>query len=93
MRYDVEERVKDWLVSGRKRGDFMAKVCMKSYHLVFFADGLIGWRGTCSSSHSHPTASWRVSVTTGDCQSITHADCARDAERKLGTTKFRVLST
>ena len=26
MRFDVEELVRDWLVSGRKRGDFMAKV-------------------------------------------------------------------
>lgn len=27
MRYDIEELIKDWLVSGRKRGDFLAKVC------------------------------------------------------------------
>ncbi len=26
MRFDVEEMTKDWLVSGRKRGDFVAKV-------------------------------------------------------------------
>jgi len=26
MRYDVEERVKDWLLCGRKRGDFVATV-------------------------------------------------------------------
>jgi trafficking protein particle complex subunit 10 len=26
MRFDVEEMTKDWLVSGRKRGDFIAKV-------------------------------------------------------------------
>lgn len=25
MRFDVEEMVRDWLVSGRKRGDFAAK--------------------------------------------------------------------
>jgi hypothetical protein len=26
LRYDIEELVKDWLVSGCKRGDFVAKV-------------------------------------------------------------------
>ena len=26
LRYDIEELVKDWLVSGRKRGDFTATV-------------------------------------------------------------------
>ena len=27
MRFDVEELLSDWLVSGQKRGDFLAKVC------------------------------------------------------------------
>ena len=27
MRFDVEELLNDWLVSGQKRGDFLAKVC------------------------------------------------------------------
>ena len=26
MQFDVEEMVRDWLVSGKKRGDFLAKV-------------------------------------------------------------------
>jgi hypothetical protein len=26
MRYDIEERIKDWLLCGRKRGDFVATV-------------------------------------------------------------------
>jgi hypothetical protein len=26
LRFDVEEMVRDWLVSGRKRGDFAARV-------------------------------------------------------------------
>jgi hypothetical protein len=30
LRFDVEEMVKEWLVSGRKRGDFSATVC--DYH-------------------------------------------------------------
>jgi hypothetical protein len=36
MRYDVEERTKDWLVSGRKRGDFIAKVFVTTSHRVSF---------------------------------------------------------
>ena len=27
MRFDIEEMVRDWLISGQKRGDFEAKVC------------------------------------------------------------------
>ena len=27
MRFDIEEMARDWLISGRKRGDFEAKVC------------------------------------------------------------------
>lgn len=26
MQFDVEEMIRDWLVSGKKRGDFLAKV-------------------------------------------------------------------
>jgi hypothetical protein len=93
MRYDVEERVKDWLVSGRKRGDFIAKVFLKSSHEASLTNGsLIGWRGTCRSSHSHPITSWRVSSTTGDGPPITYGDCARDAERKPSSTKLGILS-
>ncbi len=28
MRFDVEEMVRDWLIGGRKRGDFEATVCL-----------------------------------------------------------------
>jgi trafficking protein particle complex subunit 10 len=28
MRFDIEEMVRDWLISGRKRGDFEAEVCV-----------------------------------------------------------------
>lgn len=31
MQYDVEEMVRDWLVSGRKKGDFIAKVSWLSF--------------------------------------------------------------
>jgi hypothetical protein len=28
MRFDIAEMVQDWLISGRKRGDFVAEVCL-----------------------------------------------------------------
>ena len=36
MRYDIEDLTQDWLVSGRKRGDFVAKVCSpaRTFRLV-----------------------------------------------------------
>lgn len=34
MRFDVEEMTKDWLVSGRKRGEFVAKVRSSIYDLL-----------------------------------------------------------
>ena len=40
MRYDVEERVKDWLVSGRKRGDFIAKVFLQCLIGLLWLTGL-----------------------------------------------------
>ena len=93
MRYDVEERVKDWLVSGRKRGDFIAKVFLNTSDRAFLTNSpLIGWRGTRRSSHSHSIASWRVGSTTGDGPSITYANRARDAEREPSATKLGVLS-
>jgi hypothetical protein len=41
MRYDVEERVKDWLLCGRKRGDFIATVSPPvsvHYHCLILND-------------------------------------------------------
>ncbi len=35
MRFDVEEMVRDWLISGRKRGDFEAKVCTSAVWSTF----------------------------------------------------------
>jgi hypothetical protein len=34
MRFDIEEMVREWLVSGRKRGDFVAKVRASLYRLI-----------------------------------------------------------
>jgi len=93
MRYDVEEHVKDWLISGRKRGDFITKVFLELSHRACSTNSRhIGWRGTCRSSHSHSITSWRVSSTTGDGPPITYAECARNAERKPSASKLGVLS-
>lgn len=92
MRYDVEERAKDWLVSGRKRGDFIAKVDLPSSHRASLTHiPPIGWRGTRRPCHSDPITSRRVHSTTGDGPSTTYADCARDAERKPSATELGVL--
>lgn len=34
LRFDVEEMLNDWLVSGRKRGDFWATVAPKLLHAL-----------------------------------------------------------
>jgi hypothetical protein len=42
MRYNVEETIRDWLISGPKRGEFVAKVCniifypMNQFDFFFF---------------------------------------------------------
>lgn len=34
MRYDIEDVIHDWLVSGRKKGDFVAKVRLTAWYLM-----------------------------------------------------------
>ena len=71
MRYDVEVRVDDRLVSGRKNGDFIVKVFIESTRRASLTNGpLMGWRETRRSSHSHCIASWRVDSTTGHGYSL-----------------------
>lgn len=38
LRFDVEEMLKDWLVSGRKRGDFLATVIQSCISGAIVAD-------------------------------------------------------
>lgn len=61
MRFDVEEIVKDWLVSGRKRGDFFATVCHVSCQVFILAHVLhsIGWGDFQCSNYLDSTASRR----------------------------------
>lgn len=44
MRFDVEEMVREWLVSGRKRGDFAAKVSVSFARKAFFLTCMLGRR-------------------------------------------------
>lgn len=77
LRYDVEELVKDWLVSGRKRGDFAATVWIVIATLfrpylpcVCVCEG---WRHVFSAYHVDRTTSRRTcsaqSVCGGTCSS------------------------
>lgn len=61
MRFDVEEMTKDWLVSGRKRGDFVAKVCNlspPSRTLIYTGD--VGPANLRSTDHTDCSPSWRA---------------------------------
>ena len=44
MRFDVEELLNDWLVSGQKRGEFLAKVRMIVYSNKPPLSLELGWR-------------------------------------------------
>lgn len=72
MRFDVEEMVRDWLVSGRKRGDFTATVSSVDYHyLVALLNALEGWRNFYCTHHSNRVASRRACPAKGCCYSST----------------------
>lgn len=61
MRFDIEELVRDWLVSGRKRGDFEAKVTL--YHLTSCQLGLtssLEWGDLHCADHINRIAPWRT---------------------------------
>lgn len=59
MRFDVE-MTKNWLVSGRKRGDFVAKVRTKyvSHYLPMLSTA--GWRNIFNVYYSNCLAPWRA---------------------------------
>ncbi len=57
MRFDIEEHVKDWLISGHKRGDFVAKACL-SFDYGHFLTIIIG-RGDFQRTDNNDSAtSW-----------------------------------
>ena len=65
MRFQVEENIKDWLISGQKRGDFKAKV--RGFFVYFVAPLWIlmttqGWFNAQSYSHTYGTSPWRTTT-------------------------------
>lgn len=57
MRFDIEEHVKDWLISGHKRGDFVAKAC-SSFDYSHFLTMPIGWRDFQRTNNNDSATSW-----------------------------------
>ena len=52
MRFDVEELLDDWLVSGQKRGDFLARVRTVDRSSNSLLNCELGWRDFCRPDHS-----------------------------------------
>jgi hypothetical protein len=74
MRFDVEEMVSDWLVSGQKRGDFAAMVWFVSISLIAkFLSVLKGWRYLYGPHLSYCFAPWRDGASEG-CRNSTSSD-------------------
>ena len=61
LRYDIEEVTKDWLVSGRKRGDFIATVSLllvlRSFRILMHPPG---WCNLHNACYLDCPAPWRV---------------------------------
>ena len=53
MRYDIEDLIHDWLVSGRKRGDFVAKVQSPGNSDLSLTDQFLGRRDIQYTSYPH----------------------------------------
>lgn len=52
MRFDVEELLGDWLVSGQKRGDFLAKVRTVTHSTKLLLSLELGWWNLHRVNHS-----------------------------------------
>ena len=63
MRFDIEEMVRDWLISGRKRGDFKAEVCTYQSDRFGGAELTLGWVDFDHSGDTDCTTSRGVIVT------------------------------
>jgi len=75
MRFDVDVPVADWLVCGRKRGEFLAKVCYYALFRKNLADAsfLKGCRDVHNFNHPVTAAPW--AVTSAACDG--HASAPR----------------
>lgn len=86
MRFDVEEMTKDWLVSGRKRGDFVAKARSTTVQTVIDTERCIaGWPNVRDTHYTNCVAPWGASASEGGRASPTcvwrgpdaFCDCAK----------------
>jgi len=60
MRFDVEELLNDWLVSGQKRGDFLAKVRAVTRSSKLLLSLELGWWSLHCTNHSCSSPSRRT---------------------------------
>lgn len=63
MRYNVEETIRDWLISGPKRGEFIAKVCNIDCLLTNQLEFVLGKRFIYDSDNLVGIASRRIAFT------------------------------
>ena len=97
MRFDVEEMTMDWLVSGMKRGDFVAKVRMAALKSSASAHQRgLGRPIIPSTRHSHRAPSWRAFSAQGRGTGLAyvggrswHAVCRGSQLRDSPTTRRR----
>lgn len=91
LRFNIEEMVREWLVSGPKRGDFVAKVrFLRSFMNTRSEQSAKGRRNIHDTYHIDCIAPWRV------CASQGHNYCSPDVRRSdhgiYGCPEYRNLS-
>lgn len=67
MRFDVEEMVKEWLVSGQKRGDFIATVSAQTHRLGCRLTLCVGWLDIYRPYHINRITPRRTQVAESRC--------------------------
>ena len=73
MRFDVEELLNDWLVSGQKRGDFLAKVRTVTRSTKLLLRPEPGWWNLHHTNHSCSSPPRRTAPT----ESLSHSSSRR----------------
>jgi hypothetical protein len=73
MRFDVEELLNDWLVSGQKRGDFLAKVRTATRSIKLLLNLELGWWNLHHADHSYSSPPRRTTPT----ESLSHSSSCR----------------
>jgi len=62
MRFDVEELLNDWLVSGQKRGEFLAKVRSVTHSTELLLSPELGWWNLHRVDHSCSSPPWGATL-------------------------------